>query len=373
MGRQRRDGSGSIVRRAVAAWPIAAGAAFQRPFLGAKRRALAGEPDRGAFIDRGASDEMSEALYRTLGFEKNSIGGIRSAFESLRKLTRTASLDINSPLKLANMIVFDPITHPLKSALEKLAATGADVSVENLRAPGALEKINKWAKEKTEGMIPRVLDDVSQAGLVAVNALYFKDAWKTRFDPSNTKEQPFYPASGTPMQVQIMNLSTSHLAFRQNEKFIAVELPHATDRYRMVVVTTKTGLAKAADFQEISEWMGGEGFVQSVGHISLPRFSLSASADLLDSLDHLGLSPARQQSDSLKGLSLAAQTIAKITQSTELRVSEEGTEAAAATATTTVRSVARLPIRMVVDRPFTSALRDAGSGLIILQGYVGAL
>jgi serine protease inhibitor len=326
-----------------------------------------------SLIELGASDEMSEALHQTLGFQKHSGGSARSTFEGLRKLTRTTASDIGDPLKLANMIVFDPTTRPLKSALEKLAGTGADVSVENLRAPGALDKINNWAKQKTEGMIPKVLDDVSQAGLVAVNALYFKDAWKTRFDPSNTTVQAFYPANGTPSQVQMMNLSESHLAFRQSEKFIAVELPYATDRYRMVIATTKSGLAKAADFQEISGWMAGKDFDPSKGHISLPRFSLSASVDLLDSLDHLGLSPARQQPDSLKGLSMAAQTIAKVAQSTELRVSEEGTEAAAATATVTVRSVALLPIRMVVDRPFTFALRDAGSGLIILQGYVGAL
>jgi serine protease inhibitor len=326
-----------------------------------------------SLIEMGASDGMSEALYQTLGFERISTGGIRTAFEGLRKLARTAAPDIKGPLKLANMIVFDPTTRPLVSALEKLAGTSADVSVENLRAPGALDKINNWSREKTEGMIPKVLDDVSQAGLVAVNALYFKDSWKTRFDPSNTKAQPFYPANGTPAQVQMMNLAESHLAFRQSEKFIAVELPYATDRYRMVIATTKTAPAEAADFQAISEWMGGEGFDQSGGHLSLPRFSLSVSVDLLDPLDHLGLSPARHDFDSFKGLSLAAQTIAKVAQSTELRVSEEGTEAAAATATATVRSVAPPPITMVVDRPFTFALRDISSGLIVLQGYVGAL
>ncbi len=326
-----------------------------------------------SLIELGASDEMSEALYRTLGFEKNSLGGTRSTFEALRKLTRAAAPGIKDPLKLANMIVFDPTTRPLKSALEQLSDAGADVSVENLRTPGALDKINNWAKEKTEGMIPRVLDDVSQAGLVAVNALYFKDAWKTRFDPSNTTTQAFNPATGTPLQVQMMNLSERHLAFRQNEKFIAVELPYATERYRMVVATTTGGLAKVADFQPIAGWMAGTGFDEAAGQISLPRFSLNASVDLLDSLDRLGLSPARHEPDSLKGLSLAAQTIAKIAQSTVLRVSEEGTEAAATTATTTVRSVALSPIRMVVDRPFIFALRDAGSGLIILQGYVGTL
>src|ERR1700760_644791 len=157
-----------------------------------------------SLIELGASDQMSEALYRTLGFEKNSIDGTRSAFEALRKLTRTGAPGIKDPLKLANMIVFDPTARPLKSALEQLDDAGADVSVENLRTPGALDKINDWAREKTEGMIPKVLDDVSQAGLVAVNALYFKEAWKTRFDPSNTTTQAFNPATGTPLQVQMM-------------------------------------------------------------------------------------------------------------------------------------------------------------------------
>jgi serine protease inhibitor len=65
--------------------------------------------------------------------------------------------------------------------------------------------------------------------------------------------------------------------------------------------------------------------------------------------------------------------IARIVQKLELRLAEEGTEAAAVTAVLTTRSIgAPVPLKMTVDKPFVFALRDQKSGLILFMGYVGA-
>jgi len=56
----------------------------------------------------------------------------------------------------------------------------------------------------------------------------------------------------------------------------------------------------------------------------------------------------------------------------DLRLDEGGTEAAAATAVVTTRSLPMpAPIKMTVDKPFVFALRDQKAGFILFMGYVG--
>ena len=95
--------------------------------------------------------------------------------------------------------------------------------------------------------------------------------------------------------------------------------------------------------------------------------------ELLQPLDALGLRAARQLPDALDGFSSEQLIISRVVQKLELRLSEEGTEAAAATAVVTTRSLSPdTHLKMVVDKPFVFTLRDQKTGLILFMGYVGA-
>jgi serine protease inhibitor len=77
--------------------------------------------------------------------------------------------------------------------------------------------------------------------------------------------------------------------------------------------------------------------------------------------------------DALEEFSAEDLIITRIVQKLELRLGEEGTEAAAVTAVMTTRSLATPDhVKMIVDKPFVFALRDRGTGLILFMGYVGA-
>ena len=238
---------------------------------------------------------------------------------------------------------------------------------------GALERINAWVSERTKGLIPALLDRLpGHPGLVALNALHFKDRWQAPFDPASTRSEPFHTADGREVETPMMHLASGVRRFRQDDRFVAAELPFATARYALVVVTTREGAARPSALGAAADWLGGEGFAEAPGTVALPRFKLSGSADLLDVLDRMGLSPARNAGDALAGLAAGPQTIARVVQKTEIRVDEEGAEAAAATAVTTSRSLtAGGTVRLVADRPFLFALRDRETGLIPVAGYVG--
>lgn len=320
----------------------------------------------------GADEKMQAAIRRSLGFSR---GAAKSEVASDLSRIRSIASDVtarlqNSPFKIANAIIFDPASRPHEIALFGLRSLKVEASVENLSNPQTIAKINAWVKRETSSLILSIIDEPpTNAGLIALNALYFKDRWRTPFDPLLTKAAPFRKADGTTTEVQMMTSDASRL-FRQNERLVAVDLSYATKGFSLVVVTTKRGSAPLKLLASGAAWLGGEGFAPSSGELRIPRFVMSNTAQLLPALDRLGLAPARFSPSALAGLSPIPQRIARVSQKTFLAVDEAGTEAAAATAVVTSRSANGDFVKMNVDKPFLFAIRDTKSGLILLAGYV---
>jgi serpin B len=323
-----------------------------------------------ALLDLGAMPEMRVALLKSLAFEKSPDEAAADKLAALRASTKSGQAEKGGPLTAANAIVFDPKAAPFPNKVRELAGAGAQVSIDDLSDPAAIRRINHWVNERTSGLIPFIIDKgPRESGLVALNALHFKDRWKDAFDRNATRQAPFHSLAGSVVEVPMMQREGS-MHFREQGTFVAVELPYANDRFRLVLITSKVKPARAVEFRPVVDWLGGEGFAQGMGELALPRFGLGARADLLEPLDALGLSPARTSPRALSGFSPVAMTIAQVIQRTEIRVDEAGTQAAAATAVTTTRGAASDLLKVVVDKPFLFALRDAQSGLMLLTGYV---
>jgi len=328
-----------------------------------------------SLLELGADKAMRAALYDVFGFGKVAKGPENNAaadFEALRgslgALTKSSG---GGPLAFANAVLFDAAAQPYKLAVNGLIATGADVSIEDLTKPEVVKRVNDWVAARTNGLIPTILDQPpAKAGLIGLNALYFKDHWKTPFDVKLTATGQFHAVGGRSLDLAMMHSGAGEFLFREDDRFVAVDLPYATDGFSLVVVTTKAAPGKVADFVDASEWLSGASFTSGKGELSLPRFSIEDGADLVHALDGLGLKRARLSPSAFSGLSPAPQVVAQVLQKTIIKVDEEGTEAAAATAAATERSFTRNTV-MTVDKPFLFALRDQKSGLVLLVGYVG--
>ena len=327
-----------------------------------------------SFVDLGASNPMRAAIHQALGFKPAAKRQIEQDLSALRNsvsaiIARSSS---DGPLALANLLAFDLSTKPRQLALLGLSGAGADVLVDHLGDPNTVGRINAWVRQRTRGLIPSIIDEApEEIGLVAINALYFKDRWKTPFDLARTQPEPFQTASGKPVDVKMMHSPVAKFGFRQNDRFIAAELGYANDDFKLVVVTTKSTAARVAEFAAVAGWLGGQEFAMSNGEIGMPKLSLTAAEEMLRPLDALGLRTARQMPDALSGFSAMSLMITRVVQKLDLRLNEEGTEAAAATAVVTTRSLGTMGhIRMIIDKPFMFALRDQKTGLILFMGYV---
>src|SRR6185436_12026071 len=108
-----------------------------------------------------------------------------------------------------------------------------------------------------------------------------------------TQMRPFHAVGAGSSEVPLMARNASY-RFRENGRFVAVELPYRNDRFALVVATTADKPAAAAEFAPVAPWLSGDGFDFGSVDLALPRFTLRAGADLLTTLDALGLEPTRR-------------------------------------------------------------------------------
>ena len=74
---------------------------------------------------------------------------------------------------------------------------GADLQpVDTSDGAAAAAAINRWASERTRGLIPTIVDAgaVQNQKLVLVNTVYLKADWAEPFLPDFTSDGPFTPA-----------------------------------------------------------------------------------------------------------------------------------------------------------------------------------
>ena len=150
----------------------------------------------------------------------------------------------------------------------------------------ARRQINQWVEAQTHDKIKElfpasVINELTR--LVLVNAIYFKGAWRHRFEKAFTQDVPFYGT--TEVKVPMMQLTES-LRYSEGPNYQAVELPYRNSDLAMVVVLPRNRNPRvdlvaiepkpiARDQQQISfaknvSWLD-EMKTQTV-QLSLPRF-----------------------------------------------------------------------------------------------------
>jgi serine protease inhibitor len=323
-------------------------------------------------VSLGADHAMKAAIARALGFTPEQADAGLAALADVRGMLAKDSDTFQS----ASRIAFAPSSPPNRIMQAGLENLGIDYSIADLSDPEAAAKIDAWIKEVTKGTIPEILGGpIAKSSLVALNALHFKSRWKSPFDPGLTAPAVFVGVDGKIGDVAMMRSGRGIRAFRQERKdghsFVAIDLPFVDERFSLVVVTTTDKAAPAREFARAAAWLTGVGFTAQTGDLAMPRFSASGREDLMPVLDALGLDKARHAATALQGFAPGAM-LSQVVQRAMIEIDEEGAEAAAASAVMSSRALgADDAIHMVVDKPFVYALRDKGTGLILVAGYVG--
>ncbi len=236
--------------------------------------------------------------------------------------------------------------------------------------------INQWVYDQTEQKIKDLLPSGSittDTRLVLTNAIYFKAAWNTQFDPKATQDEAFNLLDGSQVQVKMMHLS-SHTAYGAGVGYQMVELPYVGGEMVMTILVPEAGNFEAfeagLDAAKLDQILAARTYTQV--NLGLPKFTFESSLGLSDVLSALGMPTAFTDQADFSGMDGNKDLyISNVVHKAFIAVDEEGTEAAAATAVMMgVTSMPLEPVSLTIDRPFIFLIRDDTTGTILFAGRV---
>ena len=247
----------------------------------------------------------------------------------------------------------------------------------------AATMINKWVERVTREKIrdiiqPDLLDPLTK--LVLVNAIYFMGEWSNKFNIRNTENLDFHLVDGSSVSAPMMSHTKNYqVAKIKNLDAAMIELPYKGERIVMQILLPKKtgglreleGKLKAEDLEDLFQEKKKEMKVE----LFLPRFKLEQTIPLASCLKQLGMENMFVEGqadfcgiDGSKDLFISA-----VIQKAAIVVTEEGSEAAAATGKVKCgclppKEVPAMEFR--IDHPFLFFLRDSLTGMMLFQGRV---
>jgi serpin B len=327
------------------------------------------------------AEEMKNALHFTLPDQK-----LHSAMGALMGDLNAAGKSGGFQLSVANALWAEKSHQFLPEflALNK-ANYGAGLETVDFAGDteGARKTINSWVEKQTQDRIkdliqPGVLHTITR--LVLTDAIYFKGEWRSKFEASATKDEPFRLDGGKKIAAPMMH-QFGVFDYAEGHGFKALELPYRGGSLAMLVLLPDKddGLAameKALTVETIAKIRTSEADVT----LTLPKFTMTSEFSLQETLSALGMKTAFLSGIAdLSGIDGVTDPGGRLYMSAVVHkawvdVSEKGTEAAAATAVVVDCEPSKPPKRKKVtftaDHPFIFAIRDQETGSILFLGRV---
>jgi serpin B len=246
----------------------------------------------------------------------------------------------------------------------------------------ACNKINIWVEQKTNNRIQKLIKPSminALTRLVLTNAIYFKGNWVSQFEESSTQDTLFYITPDTTVSVPLMH-QNHEFKYWKNDTLQILELPYAGDDLSMLILLPRKvdGLANLENLltmENLNQWIKDLKEYQVM--VYLPKLRTSCEFRLDTTLIAMGMPDAfKPNKADFSGITDPPLWISAVVHKAFVDVSEEGTEAAAATAVIMVFeeevSVQPLlpPVVFRADHPFIFMIRDNHSGSILFIGKV---
>lgn len=283
--------------------------------------------------------------------------------------------EMKSVLKTANSIWYrNTGNFSVKKDFLKTAAGYYDAEV--YQAPfdeSTKHDINNWCKEKTDGMIPEFLSNISSnAAMYLFNAVAFDAKWKEPFEEPTAGS--FTTAGGQTESVSMMDstegiyLEDAHASgfvkpYKNGCSFAAI-LPEQN-------LTPEAYLAMQTP--ESFRTMLTDVTYADVG-IRMPEFKLTDKTELSSILQDMGMKKAFADADFSEMADTDDLYIGEVVQKTFIDVNTKGTKAAAVTEVEVDAAPPSQPAYYVMlDRPFIYMIVDDETMLPVFAGILNSV
>lgn len=251
-------------------------------------------------------------------------------------------------------------------------------------------KINGWVESKTKGKIRNLLSPDNVTPLtrsVLVNTIYFKADWADPFDAEDTREEDFALSSGRTIKRQLMH-EQGRFAYVEGHGVKALAMPYRGGETEMILFLPDrpsglAGFERSLDAAALDDWLEKLGMsAHPTVNVTLPRFRIEKRFEMKKTLEELGMRvPFSNQSD-FSGAKIVNPVsadveewnlkISDVIHQVFVEVEEKGTEAAAATAITSIIVTGARrkdpPREFRADHPFLFLIRDRRTGAVLFIG-----
>lgn len=325
----------------------------------------------------GAKGDTEVQMARVLNY-KLCQKDLHKAFSILEKKLIQANADGNK-MQIANAIWKEGSFIFLPSFLDIIKVNYGsaiyDVDFRNKFSQVRLE-INKWVESKTNDKIKDLIPEGvlnSLTRIVLTNAIYFNGKWAKQFKVSMTKNDRFWLTKNDFITVPLMSLKDD-LNYWSGKGLQIVELPYAGHKLSMLIIVPDSVNTNNDIHYDLFQAWDKENQLHRV-QLYMPKFKLESSFSLKNILSEMGMPDAFSKKSDFSGMNGKKDLyISAILHKAFVDVTEEGTEAAAATAVVVgVRSMVSpepKPITIRVDHPFVFVIRHNESGSILFMGNV---
>ena len=241
----------------------------------------------------------------------------------------------------------------------------------------AIREINQWVDQNTDGMIPKLLEQLSEGDrMILINALVFDAKWAVPFYESGEDyKQPFTGLDGKKSSASMM--FGEEYSYLEDDTCTGFTKSYANDTYRFVALLPKDG----KDFEGFIDGLTGEQLAALLSSaaeertiIMVPKFSYDYEVSLPEALSAMGMRDCFDPySADFSGISDSSLLVTDVIQKVRVQVDEEGTRAAAISAIVlncTAVQYEQEPVSMVLDRPFILLIADEVTGAICFAGVV---
>jgi serpin B len=334
-----------------------------------------------AMLVAGAAGETKTEIDAALSFTNDTDSDFHQARNTLAQVlerrNRAASEERNAQsLRVSNDLWMNKDFRPLPAYLNTLSAyygVGTFLAPFDTDAEAARQAINAKVANDTEQLIPELLPQgsVDDARFVLTNALYFKARWEREFSKSATRDQAFTNGAGAAETVPMMH-NTLTVPYAKSAEYEVIALPYSGRELELVAI-----MPLAGTFANFITGLSAEraaSITSSVSStyvdLSFPKFGITSKVPLVDRLKALGMLRAFEEGQAdFSNLSDEAIYLDAFHDAT-LKLDEEGTEAAAATAFVGIgTSAPPTPTPVVFDHPFVFFIRDSETNTLLFVGH----
>jgi serpin B len=337
-----------------------------------------------AMTKNGADGTTKDGIGKALRLDGLTDEELNASFRSLSEYLNGIDRTVNfSP---ANSIWYRNTLTPRPDFVRtNQTHFNAEVRGMNFDDPATVNVINAWAKEKTQGKIDNVINQIDPEHLMfLINAIYFKGTWTYQFDKSQTRENDFLAETGGPVKVPFM-ITKGDLALYQDQDKILVELPYGNRQFVMTLVMPASDkkmsdLLPQLNAKNFDEWLQ-KSRVAGV-QVVMPKFSFRGNYmenEFGGILAKMGMGEAFSFKANFSRMFADPSVVERlrprinsVNHKSFIELDEEGTEAAAVTVVAMIGRVNEVsppvPPTFVFNRPFVYLIREKNSGAILFMG-----